>query len=105
MFKRLLKVLIKHCSGILEGYVKRVHHDILVPKIPYQNKYLQLKEKYYHWVHKWIEDTDPRKHVFEDIAIASWLILLWEEECNATKKYVEKSFVFFFCFSYYDLFQ
>ncbi|KAL8290214.1 hypothetical protein RQP46_003153 [Phenoliferia psychrophenolica] len=26
---------------------------------------------------EWKESTDPLKHVFEDVAIASWLIILW----------------------------
>ena len=31
-------------------------------------------------MHKWVEVTDPSKHVFEDIAIATWLICLWKED-------------------------
>jgi tRNASer (uridine44-2'-O)-methyltransferase len=37
----------------------------------------------------WPEATDPHKFVYEDIAIATYLILLWEkerEECGLTKK-------------------
>jgi hypothetical protein len=28
----------------------------------------------------WTEKTDPRKFVYEDIAIASYLLCLWKEE-------------------------
>lgn len=32
------------------------------------------------WVKSWPERTDPTKFVFEDIAIAAWLVALWEIE-------------------------
>jgi tRNASer (uridine44-2'-O)-methyltransferase len=28
----------------------------------------------------WPENTDPLKHVYEDVAIATYLLLLWEQE-------------------------
>lgn len=31
------------------------------------------------WMLKfWVEDTDPKKHVFEDIAILAWLMIVWK---------------------------
>ena len=80
IFKFLFKKLIKFGNGFLNGYQKRVHHDIIVPKVKYQDLYAVLKDKYGCWVHKWIESTDPSKHVFEDIAIATWLICLWNHD-------------------------
>lgn len=26
----------------------------------------------------WQESTDPAKHVWEDVAVAAWLIVLWK---------------------------
>lgn len=32
----------------------------------------------FRWLLKdWKENTDPAKHVWEDVAIAAWLIVLW----------------------------
>ncbi|XP_015118631.1 probable tRNA (uracil-O(2)-)-methyltransferase [Diachasma alloeum] len=53
----------------------------LVSPEKYTNLYNSLKKKYgTELVDKWPECTDPAKFVYEDIAIASYLILLWEEE-------------------------
>ncbi|KAI9205595.1 uncharacterized protein BJ171DRAFT_63243 [Polychytrium aggregatum] len=76
----LLKALFKFMRGTAAGYEKRVHHDVIAPKIAFQDKYQCLKDKYIGWVDKWPEETDPRKHVFEDVAIAAWLIVIWENE-------------------------
>lgn len=43
--------------------------------------YARMKDRYAQkWVQDWPEKTDPRKFVFEDIAIAAWLVALWELE-------------------------
>lgn len=43
--------------------------------------YNQLKEKYgTNMVKIWPENTDPAKFVYEDVAIATYLLLLWEKE-------------------------
>jgi tRNASer (uridine44-2'-O)-methyltransferase len=53
----------------------------LVPLGQYCSLYRHLKEKYGPTlVQEWPEATDPHKFVYEDIAIATYLILLWEEE-------------------------
>lgn len=76
---RLLQTAYKHSMGINQGYVKRVSHDVVVNKIDFQNNYISLKKKYSKWLmDNWIESTDPKKHVFEDIAIAAFLIVLWK---------------------------
>ena len=41
----------------------------------------------------WTEKTDPVKFVFEDIAIASWLISLWELERIEQKSSRLQSFI------------
>lgn len=76
----LLQVLHKHGQGSANGYVKRVNHDLILPQAVVQNTYARLKAKYArNLVLAWVESTDPGKHVFEDLGIASFLIELWRE--------------------------
>lgn len=89
---RLLQTAVKHSNGVMRGYQKRVHHDLVVSKTSFQDRYISLKNKYAkHLVDNWRESTDPRKHVFEDIAIAAFLIELWNKIYPSTK---EESFEF-----------
>lgn len=75
---RLLQTSSKHSLGAKTGYEKRVNHDLVVPKISFQNRYISLKKKYSsNLVNLWCESTDPKKHVFEDLAIAAFLIEYW----------------------------
>ena len=77
---RLLETVHKHGQGQLAGYEKRVHHDQIIPQKRYQDTYSRLKTKYgKRLVDSWVEVTDPGKHVFEDIAIAAFLIELWKD--------------------------
>ncbi|KAK3861311.1 hypothetical protein Pcinc_032691 [Petrolisthes cinctipes] len=47
----------------------------------YNQLYQKLKAKYgKQLVKMWPEKTDPLKYVYEDIAIATYLILLWQQE-------------------------
>jgi len=62
------------------GYKKRVHHDVVVPLDLFTTHYRRLKVKFSHWVEEWEESTDPQKFVFEDVAIAAFLVSLWELE-------------------------
>lgn len=76
---RLLQTSTKHSQGVKDGYEKRVNHDLVVAKEQFQNRYISLKKKYSsQLVNLWCELTDPKKHVFEDLAIAAFLIELWE---------------------------
>lgn len=76
---RLLQTSRKHSNGVNLGYEKRVNHDLIVPKMAFQNRYISLKKKYSSkLVNEWVESTDPKKHVFEDLAIAAFLIELWQ---------------------------
>ncbi|XP_076670059.1 putative tRNA (uracil-O(2)-)-methyltransferase isoform X1 [Andrena cerasifolii] len=53
----------------------------LVSPEKYARLYCELKEKYGpELVKNWPENTDPKKFVYEDIAIAAYLLLLWEKE-------------------------
>lgn len=76
----LLEVVHKHGHSTELGYVKRVHHDILVPQSRVQDRYQKLKDRYARILcSTWAETTDPVKHVFEDLSIAAFLIELWED--------------------------
>ncbi|KAH7336280.1 hypothetical protein BKA65DRAFT_527140 [Rhexocercosporidium sp. MPI-PUGE-AT-0058] len=76
----LLAILHKHGQGSAAGYVKRVQHDVILPQATVQNTYARLKSKYARdLVQRWVETTDPGKHVFEDLSIAAFLIELWTE--------------------------
>ncbi|XP_055535521.1 probable tRNA (uracil-O(2)-)-methyltransferase [Wyeomyia smithii] len=47
----------------------------------YNQLYGQLKAKYgIKMVDQWPEGTDPKKYVYEDVAIATYLLLLWKQE-------------------------
>ncbi|XP_022616488.1 probable tRNA (uracil-O(2)-)-methyltransferase [Seriola dumerili] len=52
----------------------------LLPVEKYSLVYQQLKEKYKAMVKVWPEVTDPEKFVYEDVAIATYLLVLWAEE-------------------------
>ncbi|XP_007255112.3 probable tRNA (uracil-O(2)-)-methyltransferase [Astyanax mexicanus] len=52
----------------------------LIPVEKYSILYQELKTKYKDIVKVWPEVTDPEKFVFEDVAIATYLLVLWEEE-------------------------
>ncbi|KAF2722221.1 DUF1613-domain-containing protein [Polychaeton citri CBS 116435] len=77
---RLVQTLHKHGQGQLAGYSKRVHLDRVIPQKQYQDTYACLKGKYgAKLAQSWVEVTDPSKHVFEDLAIAAWLIEVWRD--------------------------
>uniref|UniRef100_A0A673T3W8 tRNA (uracil-O(2)-)-methyltransferase n=1 Tax=Suricata suricatta TaxID=37032 RepID=A0A673T3W8_SURSU len=52
----------------------------LVSILKYSRTYRMLKDKYKDLVKVWPEVTDPEKFVYEDVAIATYLLILWEEE-------------------------
>ncbi|KAF9524350.1 DUF1613-domain-containing protein [Crepidotus variabilis] len=75
----LLETLHRYGWGAVTNYKKRVQHDCLVPREAYQDLYLIMRERHKHLVATWQEVTDPLKHVFEDIGIATFLMLLWKD--------------------------
>ncbi|KAI0391698.1 DUF1613-domain-containing protein [Xylariaceae sp. FL0594] len=76
----LLSTLYKHGQGAKSGYVKRVHHDTIIPQATVQSTYTRLKTKYARkLINNWVEVTDPTKHCFEDLGIAAFLIELWAQ--------------------------
>ncbi|KIY48414.1 DUF1613-domain-containing protein [Fistulina hepatica ATCC 64428] len=74
----LLDALHRYGWGMLNSYQKRVFHDVHVPREAYQDLYLVLRARHRGLVDTWKESTDPLKHVFEDISIATYLMLLWK---------------------------
>ncbi|KAL9602015.1 MAG: hypothetical protein Q9219_002123 [cf. Caloplaca sp. 3 TL-2023] len=76
----LLSTLHKHGQGKLDGYVKRVHHDQIIPQQRVQDTYSRLKATHAKRLcDHWAEQTDSSKHVFEDLNIAAFLIELWKD--------------------------
>ncbi|KIM37996.1 hypothetical protein M413DRAFT_448042 [Hebeloma cylindrosporum] len=80
----LLETLHRYGWGAMTNYKKRVLHDCLVPREQYQDLYLRMRERHKHLVDTWQEVTDPLKHVFEDIGIATFLILLWKQSFTSS---------------------
>uniref|UniRef100_A0A8C5P224 tRNA (uracil-O(2)-)-methyltransferase n=1 Tax=Jaculus jaculus TaxID=51337 RepID=A0A8C5P224_JACJA len=65
----------------------------LVSVMRYSKVYQELKEKYRSMVKVWPEVTDPEKFVYEDVAIATYLLILWEEERAERGVTAKQSFV------------
>ncbi|XP_034940945.1 probable tRNA (uracil-O(2)-)-methyltransferase [Chelonus insularis] len=60
----------------------------------YHSLYTELKLKYSpDLIKNWTECTDPKKFVFEDIAIAAYLLVLWEQERNKACLEKKQSFL------------
>ncbi|CBF78165.1 hypothetical protein AN8721.2 [Aspergillus nidulans FGSC A4] len=54
--------------------------DNVIPRNRVQDTYSRLKNKYAANLNeRWIESTEPSKHVFEDLSIAAFLIELWRD--------------------------
>ncbi|RXG68219.1 putative tRNA (uracil-O(2)-)-methyltransferase [Armadillidium vulgare] len=86
--KILLPSLVKWSKNILEG---RGPSSLCLVNIQNYNRvYQNLKRKYAsHLMEIWSESTDPQKFIHEDLAIAAYLIVLWNEE-RKTKNLTEK---------------
>lgn len=87
----LLSTVHKHGQGSLAGYKKRVHHDQLVSQQRVQDTYTELKRKHANRLcDNWVEQTEPSKHVFEDLGIAAFLIELWKDMYGETDNQVDR---------------
>ena len=81
--QHLLSTIHKHGQGRLTGYTKRVHHDQMLSQQRVQNTYTELKQRHAQRLcDRWVEKTEPSKHVFEDLGIAAFLIELWKNMYN-----------------------
>ncbi|KAH0616322.1 hypothetical protein JD844_027351 [Phrynosoma platyrhinos] len=74
----LLAKLAKWSTEIVKNEFKSTLSCISVAK--YSRIYQDLKEKYKEIVKVWPEVTNPEKFVYEDVAIAAYLLILWEDE-------------------------
>ncbi|XP_043500977.1 probable tRNA (uracil-O(2)-)-methyltransferase [Polistes fuscatus] len=91
LFIRLLK-WIKQDTSVKNRLI--INSLSLVHSEKYAKLYTELKLKYgTSMVKVWPENTDPSKFVYEDIAIATYLILLWENERNENGSKKLQSFV------------
>ncbi|RAK74742.1 tRNA (uracil) methyltransferase, partial [Aspergillus fijiensis CBS 313.89] len=64
----------KHLLGANKNPLK----DNILPQHLVQDTYTRLKAKYASDLcQRWVETTEPSKHVFEDLSIAAFLIELW----------------------------
>ncbi|MPC19436.1 putative tRNA (uracil-O(2)-)-methyltransferase [Portunus trituberculatus] len=80
--KNVLPKVVKWMSEVSEeGVVENRGSLRLIDVAEYNEVYQRLKVKYGKpLVKMWPEVTDPLKFVYEDIAIAAYLILLWKQE-------------------------
>ncbi|XP_003224213.3 probable tRNA (uracil-O(2)-)-methyltransferase [Anolis carolinensis] len=74
----LLSKLAKWSTEIIKNEFKSTLSLISVAK--YSKIYQDLKEKYKEIVKVWPEVTNPEKFVYEDVAIAAYLLIVWEDE-------------------------
>ena len=89
--QHLLTTVHKHGQGRLTGYTKRVHHDQMVSQQRVQNTYTDLKQRHAQRLcDRWVEKTEPSKHVFEDLGIAAFLIELWKDMYSIGKEEVSE---------------
>lgn len=76
----LLSIIHRHGQGTLAGYTKRVHHNQLISQQRVQDTYTELKLRHADRLRdNWVEQTEPSKHVFEELGIAAFLIELWKD--------------------------
>nr|XP_031294074.1 probable tRNA (uracil-O(2)-)-methyltransferase isoform X1 [Camelus dromedarius] len=89
--EELLAKLARWCvEGRQSGFKSTLS---LVSIMKYSKAYQELKEKYKGMVKVWPEVTDPEKFVYEDVAIAAYLLILWEEERAERGLTAKQSFV------------
>lgn len=66
----------KNTSSSLAASLK----DKIIPQHLVQDTYARLKHIYAtDLIARWVEQTEPSKHVFEDLSIAAFLIELWKQ--------------------------
>lgn len=79
-------VLFKKIQSWMESCVTKndqlqIESHSLISSELYNEVYAELKEKYGKKLEEsWEESTDPKKFIYEDIAIASYLISLWKND-------------------------
>ncbi|XP_054942215.1 probable tRNA (uracil-O(2)-)-methyltransferase isoform X3 [Physeter macrocephalus] len=89
--EELLARLARWCVESRQGGFKSTLSLISIMK--YSRARQALKEKYKDMVKVWPEVTDPEKFVYEDVALAAYLLILWEEERAERGETARQSFV------------
>ncbi|XP_050345499.1 probable tRNA (uracil-O(2)-)-methyltransferase isoform X2 [Nymphalis io] len=86
----VLPQVLKWCDEMSSKQVQICNESLaLVPIEEYYIKYNDLKLRYgKEMVKIWPECTDPTKFVYEDIAIATYLLLLWKKD-NKLQSFVD----------------
>ncbi|XP_059820870.1 probable tRNA (uracil-O(2)-)-methyltransferase isoform X2 [Hypanus sabinus] len=87
----LLTKIVKWSTESKKSYFKNTLSLISVEK--YSEYYHNLKAKYKEIVKIWPEVTNPEKYVYEDVAIAAYLLILWEDERAAKGLTDKQSFI------------
>ncbi|KIJ35285.1 hypothetical protein M422DRAFT_212723 [Sphaerobolus stellatus SS14] len=87
----LLETVDRYGWGALTNYRKRVVHDVIISRNEYQDLYLIMRERHKSLVGTWKEVTDPLKHVYEDVGIATFLMLLWKNTYHHNSSSKERS--------------
>ncbi|ETN61211.1 putative tRNA (uracil-O(2)-)-methyltransferase [Anopheles darlingi] len=82
-------------SEMADGTNATIHSLAMIDDMEeYNQVFHELKQKYgLSMVSIWPECTDPQKFVFEDIAIATYLIVLWRQERRSNAECAMQSFV------------
>lgn len=67
------------------GGGRNPYKDNIIPRHLVQNTYARIKSTYANDLcQRWIENTEPSKHVFEDLMITAFLIELWRDMYGVT---------------------
>jgi tRNASer (uridine44-2'-O)-methyltransferase len=88
-----MKTRSKESDGLTTKW-KASPPNALINEDKYSKLYRHLKEKYGRKMTEiWPEVTDPAKFVYEDVAIATYLLTLWEDERHHLQLSRKQSFV------------
>ncbi|XP_070503715.1 probable tRNA (uracil-O(2)-)-methyltransferase [Chironomus tepperi] len=88
-------VLIKKLKNWIESYEEdnneRIESHSLINDEEYSSLYAELKEKYGRKFEEiWTEEvTDPKKYIYEDIAIAAYLITFWKSHTERKPSFID----------------
>jgi tRNASer (uridine44-2'-O)-methyltransferase len=97
-------MLLKKFQSWMESYAEnaddneRMDSHSLIDNEEYSLMYAQLKEKYGRKIEAiWDEVTDPKKFIYEDIAIAAYLMTLWKKQREDNSSIAKQTFLDFGC--------
>ncbi|CAF1286043.1 unnamed protein product [Adineta steineri] len=82
----VLSKIIKWCQSTIDNSMENTTLKLISIE-DYQQEYERLKVKYGKYLtENWCENTDPQKHVFEDLGIASYLLTYWRQYSSSFDK-------------------